>query len=491
MTWFKKFVIVLSVMAAVAALHLGAVAQAETVQRAHGIILLIGDGMGINQLRAAGLYAEDVLGRTLAIDSIRTLGITTTYSANSKVTDSAAASSALYSGYKFNNGVINILPDGRKVFTIAQAAKKAGLSVGIVSTTRLTDATPAALYSHSRTRKAENSIAEQLPKLAPDVALAGGLRHFIPQDRKGSKRKDDTNLIESMKSKGYAYVTNIEELKAIDPATSDKLFGLFAMSNMAYELDRQNVPSLASQPSLEDMTKVTLAILEKNPKGFFAMIEGGRIDHACHAHDIKASIYDTLAFDDAVRVALEYREKYPDVLVLVTADHETGGLGLGIGTTYALSLTELKPIKYSLQYLNHLIQRDRGDPAGLAAAAGLALNDDEKTLLARHAPDTKASSLAELKEYPNIDKYVFSWVHYALGNIQSDRAKLGWTSFAHTAQPVITYAVGPGQEEFSGFFDNTMFAPKMGKLLGLTLEQPTYGLRPNKPTCSLPFPRTR
>jgi alkaline phosphatase len=223
---------------------------------------------------------------------------------------------------------------------------------------------------------------------------------------------------------------------------------------------------------LADMTKVALSILEKNPKGFFVMIEGGRIDHACHAHDIKAAIYETLAFDAAVNVALEYQKAHPDALVLVTADHETGGLGLGRGTDYALDLAALKPIKNSLEYLTIQMKKDPARFDGLLQSAGFEFTDKEKALLSKYPHSAGTSEVTELNQYPKIDGYVLSWIHYALGSIESERAKIGWTSFVHTAQPVITYAVGPGEKEFAGFYDNTDIAKKIAKLLGVPLEQP-------------------
>lgn len=462
------------VVAAALIVILGAAhSYAEAPPHPKGIILLIGDGMGVNQIRSAAIYAKEVLDKTLVMDSFVTRGAMTTSSANAEITDSAAAATALYSGYKVNNGAINILPDGRKLSSIGHAAKKAGMSVGVLSTTRLTHATPAALFSRSDHRNKENFIADQLPQFAPDVAMAGGLRHFIPRDKNGSKRKDARDIVKEMTKDGYAFVTNKAELDAVDASSTQKLLGLFALSHMAYELDRQNDHDLASQPSLADMTRVALDILGRNPKGFFVMIEGGRIDHACHAHDIKGSIYDTIAFDDAVRVALEYRQSHPQVLVLVTADHETGGLGLGTGTEYALDMAALNPIKHSTEYLQRRIKKQPDKADDILKAAGFELTVEERTLLTRNLPGAKPSSVPELSGHGHkLDKYVLSWVQFALGYIESTRAKVGWTAFVHTAQPVITFAVGPGEEEFRGALDNTDIARKMARLLGLTLEEP-------------------
>lgn len=450
-------------------------ATPEPATKPRSIILLIGDGMGINQVRLADIYAREVLGTELVVNTIRTRGTNTTYSADSEVTDSAAAASAIYSGYKFNGRSLNVLPDGKKAFTIAQAAKKAGKSVGAISTTRITHATPAALFAHTPNRDEENLIAEQLVEFAPKVALGGGRRHFIPQSQEGSKRNDDRNFIEEMKAKGYVYVSVADELKAIDSATTDKLLGLFSASHMAYEIDRINAPELGSQPSLSEMTEVALKILAKNPNGFLLMVEGGRIDHACHAHDAKAMIDDMLAFDEAIRVALDYQKAHPDVLVIVTGDHETGGMGLGIGTEYLTNISVLQSIKISLEYLDGQIKKEPAKAEELVEASfGFELTDDEKERLFRHDPESALDAVDDpyVQANPDVPTYIFSWAHLVLSNIESEQARVGWTSYAHTAQPIITYAVGPGEEMFSGFFDNTDIAKRMAKLLDVTLEPP-------------------
>jgi len=469
-TWHNAFRVLVTVAVLVMVL-VSAFAHAETIGGPKGIILFIGDGMGINQLRSAAIYSEKVLGKPLVIDSLPIRGTTTTYSANSEVTDSAAAATALYAGHKTNNGAINILPDGKRVFTIGHAAKNAGMSVGVLSTTRLTHATPAGAFAHTPDRDDENLIAEQLVDFGADVAMAGGLMHFIPASQQGSARKDDTNLVEALKSRGYACVTTVSELQAVDPSATPKLFGFFGSSILDYEIDRQNDASLSSQPDLAEMTRVALSILGRNPRGFFVMIEGGRIDHACHGHDIKASIYDTLAFDKAVKVGLEYQNTHPDVLVLVTADHETGGMGLGRGAEYALNVAALEPIKSSLESLNKKLQKNPGDLENILKDAGFELTEAERAVVVKQAPEKKIEAVPGGENVP-IPKYILSWAQYALGLIESDRSKIGWTSFAHTAQPVITYAVGPGAAEFSGGYDNTDIAKKMAKLLGLTIDPP-------------------
>lgn len=472
MNRLSKILLVSALAVLAVTLGWGLEVKAAEAPRVKGIILMIGDGMGINQVRSADIYSRQVLGKPLSIGSIGNRCTTTTFSADSEVTDSSAAATAIYTGYKINNRSMNFLPDGRKLSTIGHAAKKSGLSVGVVSTTRLTHATPAAVYGRAASRNDENLIADQLVDFSPEVAMAGGLAHFIPQSQEGSKRTDGKDLIEAMVAGGYTFIKSADELKTVDPAKTDKLLGVFAMSHLDYDLDRQNSAEPSKQPTLADMTTAAISILERNPKGFFIMIEGGRIDHACHAHDIKSSIYDVIAFDDAVKAALEYQKTHPDVLVIVTADHETGGLGLGRGTEYAVDLAALKPIKSSLEKISYRIKKDPSRINEVIEGAGFELTEKEKSLLTRYASSTGPGSTNELNGYPKIDDYVQSWTHYALGLIEAERAKIGWTSFAHTAQPVITYTSGPGQEEFSGALDNTDIAKRTAKLLGVTLDPP-------------------
>lgn len=472
MYFFRKLLIIAAAGALSAALGVVAFADTEQAVKPKSVILFIGDGMGLAQARAAAIYAKSVLKRETALSRIPTIGVTGTHSANSEITDSAAAATALLTGRKTNNGALNILPDGKSLITIAHSAKTAGKSVGVVSTTRLTHATPAAVYANSKDRDDENAIAEQLPKFAPEVALGGGRRHFIPASRKGSKRTDDKDLTALLKTQGYSYVVNADELAKVDPANASKLLGLFSLSNMDYEIDRIHVPDLGSQPSLAAMTNAALLILSQNPKGFFLMVEGGRIDHACHGHDIRAAIGDTLALDDALNAALDFQKSQPDTLIIVTGDHETGGLGLGAGTDYPLTLEWLKPIKFSLELLSRMIANDPGERERLVAKAGFDLNADEKALLFKHPAGTKVSVTPELAAIPKLDSYVSSWDHNVLSDIESRHAGIAWTSHAHTAQPVSTYATGPGEKEFSGMYDNTDIPKKLCALLGLSLEEP-------------------
>ncbi len=306
-----------------------------TEEKAKNVILLIGDGMGSSQVTLArweksgedlSLYQETAL----AMDSFPYSGFSTTYAANSFVTDSAPAATALMTGVKTNIGVIgqdassvNKKQDGGQVDTIAELAEIAGKSTGAVTTTRITHATPAGVFAHINDRDNESAIAEQLLASQLDVALGGGKSFFIPQSESGSKRKDDRNLMTEAANNGWTVVSSSDEL--MSAPGEGKVLGLFTGSHMTYDDERD----VSSEPSLAEMTQKALDVLSKDEQGFFLMVEGGRIDHASHERNITHTIADTLAFDDAVSIALKFQEQNPDTLIVVTADHETGGLDLG------------------------------------------------------------------------------------------------------------------------------------------------------------------
>ncbi len=326
---------------------------------AKNVILLIGDGMGFPQLGAARVALANwnlssYAGTELNMDNMDQTGYVTTFSANSFVTDSAPAATAMATGNKTNNGVIGqdataiqYIKDGRNLTTILELAEKAGLSTGLITTTRITHATPAAFYAHVDNRDNESEIADQLLESDVDVVLGGGLSYFVGKNETDpvggkSKRGDNRNLIDEFMSKEYVFVYNGTAFQDVDANKTEKLLGLFETSHMQYELER--LASTEKDPSLANMTEKAIAILSKNPKGFFLMVEGGRIDHASHARDLNNTTMDTLAFDNAVRTALDFAGKSNDTLVIVTADHETGGLILQPENLDKYEAGGLKPI---------------------------------------------------------------------------------------------------------------------------------------------------
>jgi alkaline phosphatase len=266
----------------------------------------------------------------LTIDTLPESAFVKTYSADAQVTDSAPSMSAYMTGYKMNNEVISMTPDtsaynktsfadyvsgadstcpssgnGTSVPTLLEIAKTNGLATGVVTTTRITHATPAATYSHICHRDGENAIAAQMvpggagynTALADgvDVILGGGLRHFLPKSSTGGSRTDSRDLVAEMKKAGYNYASNRSEFNALP--SSGKLLGLFTSSHMAYDLDRD----ASKEPSLAEMTSRAIDQLKTNPNGMFLMVEGGRIDHALHETTARKALQDTVAFDTRSR----------------------------------------------------------------------------------------------------------------------------------------------------------------------------------------------
>jgi len=316
--------------------------QSEEQDDVKNVILLIGDGMGYSQLTAARwVKSGEDLGNyshtSLYMDGMDNAAYVTTYAADGFITDSAAAVTAIATGQKTNIGIIGqdasaVLAekDGKKLETILEMAEKAGLATGVVSTSRITHATPAGFYSHVNDRDNEVEIANQLVASGMDVVLGGGLSYFVPKNDTTplggkSKRNDDRNLLDEAAALKYVVVFNSTQMDQADSNSTDMLLGLFDNSHMLYELQRAN----SGEPSLAQMTKKAVEILSHNDDGFFLMVEGARIDHAGHERSWDNITVDTLAFDDAVKVALDFAEASGNTLVIVTADHETGGLVLG------------------------------------------------------------------------------------------------------------------------------------------------------------------
>jgi len=324
----------------------GAGMEDGTQGGAKNVIFMIGDGMGFDQMTAARWEKaggdqpsyhptlEKYQSTRLHMDDMEHSGHMSTHSLDSWITDSAAASTAMATGHKTYNDVIsvaNITAHGEIIGyenatlyavplkTILEMADEAGKATGVISTSRITHATPAAYYAHTAFRDWENDIAEQCINSNMNIAMGGGSSKFS---------FDNRSLLEEASSLGWTVVTNKSGLMAFDPAATPRVLGLFTSSHMSYELDRD--PD--AEPSLAEMTQFAIDLLSQDEDGFFLMVEGARIDHAGHARDYKRTVVDTLAFDDAVKVALDYAANNSGTLVVVTADHECGGLVMGAAT---------------------------------------------------------------------------------------------------------------------------------------------------------------
>ncbi len=320
--------------------------------RPKNIIFFLGDGMGINTLTAARIYAVGEDG-DLTLDTLPESAFVKTFSNDAQTTDSAASMSAYMTGVKSNNGIISMSTDtlsvepardanghktvsrctnGRAVPTLAELAKQRGMAVGVVTTTRVTDATPAAVYAHACHRSMETDIAAALvPGGAGynnalgangiDVLLGGGTAAFTAK-AVGGTRADGRDLLAELRGKGFRSVFNSAQLAAIDTRSGAPLVGLFARANLSYDAARDP----ASDPGLAAMTSKAIGVLSQNPKGFFLMVEGGLIDLALHDTHAKRALQEVVSFDTTLKATIAQMQKLDpglkNTLIVVTSDHD-------------------------------------------------------------------------------------------------------------------------------------------------------------------------
>jgi len=277
-------------------------------QKPVNVIIFIGDGMGVSQVYS-GMTAS---GNNMTFPYFPISGFSITYSSDDYITDSAAGGTALSAGEKTNNGMLAMRPDSSLMTTILELAKQNGLSTGVVSISSVTHATPASFATHASSRGMYEDIAKGYPKGTADVFIGGGKAHFI-------SRKDSADLTVDLKNMGYDVVYTPEEMKK---SASAHLAALLADVHMPYIAEGRDTNYLA------DATSKAIEILSKNPKGFVLMVEGSLIDFACHANDLNKSVDEVLDLDRAVKRAYEFATKDGKTLIVVTADHETGGLSI-------------------------------------------------------------------------------------------------------------------------------------------------------------------
>jgi alkaline phosphatase len=322
----KRTIGVLLVAMAIVAMLIVSISPANAVtkeqKKIKNVIIFVGDGMGASTVTAARWYSTQNSMGGLYIDTMPYTAVIKTDSANCIVTDSAPAATSIFTGKKTNNGMINWY-NNETYTTILEDAKKAGKMTGIVSTTRITHATPAGCYAKTNNRDDEITIAKQLYDSDIDVIMGGGRQFFfnnITQDPETGKtgKRTDMDLIKEFWLKGYKYVYSEKQFKSIDPAYHTKVLALFEPSHMQYEADRSS--DKAGEPGLEAMTEKAIEILEKDNDGYFLMVEGGRIDHASHEAKPYKTIMDTLAFDAAIKKAASMVD-LNETLIIVCADH--------------------------------------------------------------------------------------------------------------------------------------------------------------------------
>lgn len=412
--------------------------DATPAPRPRNLVLMIGDGFG----PAYVTLARDVADRPLTLDSML-VGAASTSSVDSRVTDSGAAATALACGVRTDNQEIGMDAQGRPRRTILEAAEARGMATGMVATSRITHATPAAFAAHVRDRDDEETIATQMMTRGIDLLLGGGAQFFRPVSA-GGKRRDGRDLLAEARERG---ATVLEGPGALRGAARLPVLGLFAESHLSYELDRDST----AQPSLEEMTRFALRRLAPSRRGFFLMVEGSRIDHAGHERDPANAAREALEFDAAVRAAAEFARRDGHTLLVVTADHETGGLSLG---------REVDGRAY-YQWWPEVLRRVKRSAGAMAAR--IRGGEDPRAVLERDAGLGDLTAAEVLK----VGAARGDSLTRVIAELVSRRARIGWTTEGHTAVDVPVWAMGPGAERVQGFRPSDALGRLLGELLGL------------------------
>ncbi|MFZ4379929.1 MAG: alkaline phosphatase [Polynucleobacter sp.] len=457
-------------------------------RRVKNVILFIGDGMTIANRTAARVLSKGISegkyqGR-LAFDDMPSTAMIGTSGSDSLITDSANSMSAYTTGHKTAVNAMGVYVSRAsdnlshpKVETIAELIKrKTKMSVGIVSDAELQDATPGAVVAHTRRRADKQYIADQLFASGAEVILGGGSVYFYPQSLKGSKRKDEKNLVDAFKSHGYQIaLTKQELLAASENKNTKKLFGVFHPDNMDGSLDRfflkkNTVSQYPNQPDLTEMTSSAIEVLSRNPNGFFLMVEAALIDKFNHPLDWERAAFDTIMLSNAVQVAKDFAKTHPDTLIIVTPDHTHSGSISGVVNDERPGPLREKVGTYAeAGYPNYPKADVQGYPNQIDVSKRLAFfygnyPDHYETMHPKLDGTFVPAVKNESGKYIANPKYI---------QLQEDAIHIGGNLPAHqetgvhTADDAVLNAMGPGSEKFKGFMDNTEVFKVMVDTLGL------------------------
>ncbi len=461
------------------------------------IFMFIGDGMSAVQVNSAQIYGGTNEHNKITLDELNfqdfeAVGYQTTHDATSFAPDSASTATSMSSGFKTWSGTIGLKPVGTKSGnkeenvdtkavpkTIAERLKKEkGMKIGVVSTVTINHATPAAYYAHVPSRNDYYDIAMQMADSGFDYFGGGAI------NQPTGKNKDQKDAYEVLKEKGYKVLNTKEDILALNNK-SGKVYAVTPVTQdsgaMPYALDNKE-----GDLALADFVKKGIDVLN-NKKGFFMVVESGKVDWAGHANDAKANIEDVLALEDAVQVALDFQKKYPkDTLIIVTGDHETGGMTIGQATTgYDVALEILENQKMSYVAFNDLLDEEIEKNSDMTFAEAmkiitenfglkneyvdgqgdnpymsLELSNSEVLRLEKAFTETMKSEPTKNEEtallYGGYNPITITLTH-----ILNNKAGIGWTSFSHTGVPVPVYANGAYAELFNGAYDNTEIYQKL------------------------------
>ncbi|WP_254391743.1 alkaline phosphatase [Terribacillus sp. DMT04] len=430
-------------------------AEAKKGAKVKNVIVLVKDGVSSSTTTLSRWYK----GSDLAMDEMAAGGVRT-YSADSAITDSAPAGTAMATGNKSNDKFVGVLPEKitspgvdedladdpyRPVTNVLEGAKTKGKATGLISTSEIQHATPAAFSSHAEHRQQYDNIAEQQVYQNIDVVLGGG-----KETLESGNRKDGENLLEVIDNRGYDFVETREDLLN---SGSKKIWGSFAPAALAYDMDKE--VTQPEEPTLAEMTKKGIQTLSKDKDGFFLFVEGSKPDWAAHANDPVGMVSDTLAFDDAVKEALDFAKKDKHTMVIAVSDHGNSGISIGnentdgtySSTPVSAYVDPLKEAKMTVEGALSQLNEDGSNRLEVAALYGIT-NPTKKEKRAINKAEDLGGTLVDLL---------------------AQRANLGFTTGGHTGEDVFLYSYGPGKP--SGMIQNTDIAHSAADAMGFKLDK--------------------
>lgn len=439
------------------------------------VFYFIGDGMGPNNVMAAQMYLSELQGKIgverLTMTTLPFTGQLSTFSTSNGITDSSAAGTCLATGTKTNNGTLGLDEKGNPVTTIAEKLHKAGWAVGLTTSVSIDHATPAAFYAHVAKRNMYYQIGTQLPESG--FEFFGGASFYEPTDKNDP---DAPNVYNLCRDNGYEFAHGYKD--AQNKLDSKRLILIqegegediteAGWAQIPYAINRK-----PNDLTLAQITETAIKFLEQKSDRFFLMVEGGAIDWANHSQDGATSIREVIDFDESIQIAYAFYKEHPDeTLIVITADHETGGMALG-NSNYTLNLQLLQNQKCSSNMLSDMLHEKMSgekkasweevkellrEQLSLYEKVEVTKEEDQK-LQATYKKMLKGKAGDIKTLYKSINK--LSGKAVALLN---QKSKLGWTSYSHTAAPVPIYAIGVGAENFTGWKDNSEIAPLIEKI---------------------------
>ncbi len=427
---------------------------------AKNVIFLVSDGMSAGTLGLADLVKQAQYGekthwmKLYESDRDYHRGLMDMASLNSVVTGSASAASSWGSGYRINNNAVNWGPNDEQYKTICEIFRDAGKGTGLVTTTRITHATPSGFAINMPQRWMEDEIAVQYSERNYDLLMGGGDRHFSAE-----RRSDQQDLYSEFRQKGYTVVKNKRELE--QASNNSKLLGIFYDSHLPYTVDHKTLPELQENvPTLAEMSKIALERLDQNSNGFILQIEGGRVDHAAHGNDAAGLIYDQIAFDDAIEAVLDFTDGRDDTLVIITTDHGNANPGLsGFGDGYGDSpnmLATLHDYKHSFEWIYNKLDFHWSDDS---VSENTTVNQVRELLeYATNTQITEEEAIMAYKAFRGEFRAPFrnrQGTEGVLSGVLANYNGIYFISTSHTADYVEIAAFGPGADRIPGLVRNT------------------------------------